>query len=38
MPYGRIHVGDKLYFIRNNAEGLVCAGATVKSVFNVTSQ
>jgi hypothetical protein len=34
MPYGRVHVGDILYFINNNAEGFVKAKAIVDSVFN----
>lgn len=34
MPYGRVSEGDVLYFINNNAEGLVKAKAIVDSVFN----
>ena len=34
MPYGRVNRGDVLYFINNNAEGLVLAKAEVESVFN----
>jgi hypothetical protein len=34
MPYGRVHLGDILYLIRNNAEGEIKARATVKNVFN----
>jgi hypothetical protein len=34
LPYGRVAPGDTLYFINNNAEGLVKALAKVKSVFN----
>ncbi|MCP4536147.1 MAG: hypothetical protein GY832_03285 [Chloroflexi bacterium] len=34
LPYGRVNDGDMLYFINNNAEGLVKAKAKVKSVFN----
>jgi hypothetical protein len=34
MPYGRVNPGDVLYFINNNAEGLVLAKARVESVFN----
>ena len=34
LPYGRVNGGDVLYFINNNAEGVVKARATVKSVFN----
>lgn len=34
LPYGRVDPGDVLYFINNNAEGLVRARAKVKSVLN----
>jgi hypothetical protein len=34
MPYGRVNRNDILYFINNNAEGLILAKARVKSVFN----
>ena len=34
MPYGRVNAGDMLYFINNNAEGMVRASAKVKSVLN----
>lgn len=34
MPYGRVNQNDILYFINNNAEGLILAKARVKSVFN----
>lgn len=34
MPYGRVHANDALYFINNNAEGVIFAKARVKSVFN----
>lgn len=34
MPYGRVNRADNLYFINNNAEGLILAKASVKSVFN----
>jgi len=34
MPYGRVNKGDVLYFINNNAEGLVLAKAQVVSVIN----
>lgn len=34
LPYGRVEVGDELYFINNNAEGEVRAKAIVTSVFN----
>lgn len=33
-PYGRVKEGDTLYFIRNNAEGVVKAKGIVESVFN----
>ncbi len=34
MPYGRVEAGDTLYFLNNDAEGLVKARATVTSVLN----
>jgi hypothetical protein len=34
MPYGRVNRDDILYFINNNAEGLILAKARVGSVFN----
>lgn len=34
LPYGRVNSSDVLYFINNNAEGVVKAKARVKSVFN----
>lgn len=34
LPYGRVNIGDILYFINNNAEGLVKARARVLSVYN----
>ena len=34
MPYGRVSSGDVLYFINNNAEGVVKAKAKAKRVFN----
>ena len=34
LPYGRVHRGDILYFINNNAEGIVKARAVVSSVYN----
>ena len=34
MPYGRVSSGDVLYFINNNAEGVVKAKAKVKRVIN----
>lgn len=34
MPYGRVNGGDILYFLNNDAEGLVKGKAVVKSVLN----
>lgn len=34
LPYGRVNQGDILYFINNNAEGVVKAKAIVDNVFN----
>jgi hypothetical protein len=34
LPHGRVNAGDVLYFINNNAEGLVKARALVTAVFN----
>lgn len=34
LPHGRVFAGDRLYFIRNNGEGAVCAEGIVKSVHN----
>jgi len=34
LPHGRVDAGDILYFINNNAEGLVRAKAKVKSAFH----
>jgi hypothetical protein len=34
LPYGRVNMGDVLYFIRNNGEGLVRAKASVDRVIN----
>lgn len=34
LPHGRVNAGDVLYFINNNAEGMVRAKATVKSAFH----
>lgn len=34
LPYGRVQPGDRLYFIQNNADGIVRACAFVKEVFN----
>jgi len=34
MPYGRIYVGDILYFINNNTEGIVKSRGVVNSVYD----
>lgn len=34
LPHGRVFEGDVLYLIENNADGLIKAKVTVKSVFN----
>lgn len=34
LPHGRVDAGDVLYFINNNAEGVVRAKAKVKSAFH----
>lgn len=34
MPYGRVNVDDVLYFLNNNAEGLIKAKGIVYSVHN----
>jgi len=34
LPYGRVGSGDVLYFINNNAEGVVKGKALVSSVYN----
>ena len=34
VPYGKVNVGDILYFINNNAEGEIKAKGVVSSVFN----
>ena len=34
LPHGRVDKGDTLYFINNNAEGMVRAKAAVKSAFH----
>lgn len=34
LPYGRVHADDMLYFINNNAEGVIRAQAKVISVLN----
>lgn len=34
LPYGRVNMGDVLYFIKNNGEGVVQAMARVGRVIN----
>ena len=34
LPHGRVSAGDVLYFINNNAEGMVRAKSTVRSAFH----
>lgn len=34
LPHGRVNIGDVMYFIENNADGMVKAFGTVRSVFN----
>jgi len=34
LPYGRVEMGNILYFIRNNGEGLIHAKAQVDNVYN----
>ena len=34
LPHGRVNDGDILYFIENNAKGMILATARVESVFN----
>lgn len=34
LPHGRVFEGDVLYFIENNAAGVIKAKSIVKSVFN----
>ena len=34
LPYGRVIEGDILYFINNNAEGVIKAKAVVNRVYN----
>ncbi len=34
LPHGRVDVGDRLFFIRNNGEGLIQAKAQVKDVLH----
>ena len=33
LPYGRVSIGDILYLVNNNGEGLIKAKCTVKSVL-----
>ena len=34
LPHGRVNAGDVLYFINNNAEGMVRAKAKVRNAFH----
>lgn len=34
MPYGRVNAGDILYFLNNDAEGLIRAKGKVRGVLN----
>jgi len=34
LPHGRVQAGDVLYFINNNAEGLIRARAVVSTAFH----
>jgi len=34
LPYGKVNIGDFLYFIENKGDGLVKARATVWEVYN----
>jgi hypothetical protein len=34
LPYGRVNIGDSIYFINNNGEGKIKASGAVKNVFN----
>jgi ABC-type sulfate transport system substrate-binding protein len=34
IPYERVNSGDVLYFIENNASGLICGQGIVADVFN----
>lgn len=34
MPYGKVSAGDMLYFLNNNAEGVIRARALVRDVQN----
>lgn len=34
LPYGKVNIGDVLYFIENKGDGMIKAKATVANVFN----
>ncbi len=34
LPYGRVQPGDRLFFIRNNGEGMIQAAVKVAWVYN----
>ena len=34
LPHGRVHPGDRLFFIQNKGDGMVRACAEVSAVFN----
>jgi hypothetical protein len=34
LPYGKVHIGDVLFFIENKGDGLIKAKAIVADVFN----
>lgn len=34
LPHGRVHPGDRLFFIQNKGDGMVRASAEVSAVFN----
>jgi hypothetical protein len=34
LPHGRVHPGDRLFFIQNKGDGMVRACASVSAVFN----
>lgn len=34
LPYGRVNLADRLFFIQNNGDGLVRASAVVSGVIN----
>lgn len=37
LPYGRVQLGDRLFFVQNDGSGLVCAQAEVTMVWNSPS-